>query len=104
VLALGVWLFISAFIWPHSMASQTNTWIVGLLIAIFAAASLTQPQARWLNVLAAVWLFISTLAVFHPVPGTAWNNAIVAVIVFALALATGPAETRAMGPRGPVRA
>ena len=33
-LVLGIWLFISAFVWPHSTAQMTNTWILGVLTVI----------------------------------------------------------------------
>src|SRR5690242_18444501 len=35
-LLLGVWLFISAFIWQHTEAQMTNTWICGVITVIFA--------------------------------------------------------------------
>ncbi len=93
-LVLGVWLFISAFIWPHTAASQTNTWIVGILIAIFAIAAMFAPAVRWVNTVLAVWLFVSTLFIQHVTAGTAWNNCIVAVIVFFVSLAPSEALHR----------
>jgi hypothetical protein len=83
---LGIWLFISGFIWPHTPASQTNTCIVGLLIVAVAAIASTMPQARWCNTILAVWLFISTFAIRHVSTSTVWNNLIVAVLVFLLSL------------------
>ncbi len=85
-IVLGAWLFISAFIWPHTQSSATNTWIVGLLIAIVGIVALYVPWVRWLNAVLAVWLFISTLIFPHVVAATMWNNTIVAILVFLLAL------------------
>lgn len=95
---LGVWLFISAFVWPHTSASQLNTWIVGLLIAIFAAWGAFVPRVRLINSLIALWLFFSTIAIAHVTGGTLWNNLIIAIIVFFVSLVpTGPAM-RARAP------
>lgn len=64
-LVLGVWLFISPFLWPHSLDSRPNTRIVGLLITVCAAIAVVLPVARWANTALAVWLFLSTLTIFH---------------------------------------
>jgi hypothetical protein len=87
-IALGLWLFLSAFVWPHTTAQMTNTWIVGLLVVAFAAISLRVPQARWVNTALAVWLFISVWALPTTVP-TFWNNLIIAVAVFIVSLVPG---------------
>ncbi len=93
-LALGIWLFISAFIWQHTLAAQTNTWILGVIIALAALLAIVwMPTFRWVNTAAAVWLFFSTLAIVHMHSGTVWNNLIVAVVVFVISLVgpeTGP--------------
>lgn len=83
---LGVWLFISAFIWPHTQAQMTNTWIVGALIAIFALVAMRAPQARYVNTALAIWLFISVWVLPVESTATLWNNAIVAIAVFVLSL------------------
>jgi len=85
-LALGIWLIISAFVWPHTPAAQLNTWVLGLIIAAIAVVAFGVPQLRWLNALAAVWLFFSAFAIRHDTVGTVWNNVIVAVVVFAVAV------------------
>jgi hypothetical protein len=88
---LGIWLFISAFIWPHSQAQLTNTWIVGVLCVLFALIALRVHEARYLNTALAVWLFISAFALPHVSVGTVWNNALVAIAIFFVSLAA-PAE------------
>lgn len=96
---LGVWLFISAFVWPHSNEQMTNTWILGLLQVIFALVAIfALAQARFLNTILAVWLFISAFALPETVPGTMWNNVIVAILTFAFSLIPSPGE-----PRGTLR-
>ncbi len=93
-LILGVWLFISAFVWNHSAAERTNTWILGVLCVVFALIAMSTPTARWLNTALAVWLFISVWALPHTNLGTMWNNPIVAIIVFLASLVPGPGERR----------
>ena len=93
-LLIGVWLFISAFVWPHTVPAQTNTWILGVLIVVFALWAMAQPTARWLNTLAAIWLFFSTLAITHHSPATVWNNVIVAIVVFVISFIGGYSDRR----------
>lgn len=83
---LGAWLFVSAFLWAHTGASQSNSWILGILIVAFALLAIAFPPARFLNTAAAVWLFVSTLFIDHFYAATAWHNAILAIIVFAVSL------------------
>ncbi len=85
-IALGVWLFISAFVWPHSLSQQSNTWICGVLAVIFALVALAYPVARYLNTALAVWLFISAWALPTFSPGTVWNNVLVALAIFFISL------------------
>jgi hypothetical protein len=91
---LGVWLFISAFIWPHTYSQMTNTWIVGVLVVAFSLIAMRVPEVRYLNTILAVWLFISVWALPTMSLGTAWNNALVAIAVFFVSLAPGYLDTR----------
>jgi hypothetical protein len=83
---LGTWLFFSAFVWPHTDASRTNTWILGVLSVVFALRAVWRPVTRFLNALLSIWLFISAYALPHVSSGTAWNNAIVAIVMFLASL------------------
>ncbi len=93
-MVLAIWLFISAFVWPHTVASRTNTWILGVIVFLVALWALAQPQVRWLNTLAAIWLFFSSIWVQHVSVGTLWNNLIVAVLVFIFSLVPQTAMAR----------
>ncbi|BDG04094.1 SPW repeat domain-containing protein [Anaeromyxobacter oryzae] len=99
-LILGVWLFVSAFIWQHSAPERTSTWIMGVVVAVFALIAMRASQARWVNTAAAIWTFIAVWALPHSNLGTQWNNALVAIAVFLLSLVPGENEP---GFRQPVR-
>ena len=86
---LGIWLFLSAFLWPHTYEQMTNTWIVGVLCAFFAVLAMRVPQARYLNTVLAIWLFISAWALPVMNAGTRWNNVILALAIFCFSLAPG---------------
>ncbi len=94
---LGVWLFISAFAWPHTTAQRADTWILGVLCVAFALIATREPSVRWLNTALAIWLFISVWALPHQNVGTMWNNALVAIAIFIVSLVPGVAR-RAIGP------
>lgn len=98
---LGVWLFLSAFLWPHTPAQFANTWIVGALVSIFALIGLAAPPARFLNTILAVWLFISTWALPTISSATVWNNVIVAIGVFIVSLLQSDTPAERHMPRGP---
>ncbi len=86
-LIVGIWLFISAFLWPHTPAMRADTWIVGALIVLFSLLAMGTPSVRYVNTVLAVWLFVTTLA-FHSISvGTLWNNIIASIIVFVASLA-----------------
>lgn len=94
-LILGVWLFISAFVWPHTQAQMTNTWILGVIaVAISLVAMYVNAQARYLNTVLSIWLFISVWALPRLNVGTAWNNVIVAILMFVFSLIPGGGTMR----------
>jgi hypothetical protein len=85
-IALGVWLFISAFLWPHSPSQFTNSWAVGILSAIAAGIALAAPGFRYVNTALAVWLFVTAFSFRHTAAGTVWNEVIVAAAMFVISL------------------
>jgi SPW repeat len=85
-LVLGIWLFISAFVWPHDHAQMTNTWILGVLAVIFSLVAMRVQAVRYVNTLLSIWLFISAFALPHLHRGTVWNNALVALVMFFVSL------------------
>ena len=101
-MVVGVWLFISAFVWPHTRFETNNTWILGVLCFLFAYLSLRAPAVRYLNALVAIWLFVSAFALPAAESRTVWNNAIVAIIIFVLSLTPGE-EMRMQRPSTPAQ-
>lgn len=83
---LGIWLVISAFIWPHALAQQTNAWVVGILAAVFAFLAAGRDQARYLNTALALWLVASIWVLPSISVATLWNSGIVAAGLFVFSL------------------
>lgn len=98
---LGVWLFISAFLWPHAPPELTNTWILGALCVVFAFVALSVDWFRFFNTALAIWLFISAFALPTVSRGTVWNNALVAIAIFLLSLAPAVPKPPLARPRPP---
>jgi hypothetical protein len=91
---LGVWLFISAFLWRHGQAQFTNTWIMGIIVTAVALISMSVPNFRYLNTIAGAWLVISGFALHRVTAGTTWNNVIVGILVFVVSLVPSIAARR----------
>ena len=96
---LGIWLVISAFIWPHTYEQTTNTWIVGILCVVFSVISLRVPEVQYLNTILAIWLFISVWVLPTADPRTRWNHTLVSIAIFLCSLA--PGYIRRSGPTRP---
>ncbi len=103
-LVLGIWLFISAFVWPHTLAERTDTWILGVLIFCASIGAMFVPSVRFFNTLFAIWLFFATLIIGHSQPGTLWNNCIAAIIVFVMSLIPSTASPMVHGGQRPIPA
>jgi hypothetical protein len=99
---VGIWLFISAFAWQHSMAARTNSWICGILVVVFAAIAIGYPAVRYLNTILGIWLIVAGAVLHHVASGTQWNNIIVGAVVLLVSLvpsrATRPPPTMANPP------
>jgi hypothetical protein len=83
---LGLYLFMSAFLWPRGLVQFTNVFLTGLLVMGFGvAAILGRPHARWVNFGLGVWLFVSALALPTGAAGNGLgglaNQLIVAVLL-----------------------
>lgn len=84
-LLLGIWLQISAFVWPHSDASRVSAWLPGLLISVISLLSMGAPPMRWLNAFLALWLVIWTFAATSTETLSYLNGVACAILVCVLA-------------------
>jgi hypothetical protein len=91
---LGAWMFISAFLWPHTRAQMFNAWISGVLCVVFAIAGIAAPGARHLNTALAIWLFVSTWTMASLNIATIWNNVLCAIAIFVVSLV--PSDTKTL--------
>jgi hypothetical protein len=91
---LGIWLFISAFVWPHSPSQYTNTWLMGLIAIAAALIALAVPAIRFVNTAVGIWLIIASFALPRLTAATAWNNVLVGAVILVVSLA-GPHTTTA---------
>jgi hypothetical protein len=101
-IVLGVWLVASAFVWPHSMAQQTNAWVVGILSVAFALLAAGRDELRYLVTALSVWLFASIWVLPSIRVATLWNSGIVAagLFIFSLIPNLRTGTTRPMGRVG----
>jgi hypothetical protein len=83
---IGAWVFISAFVWPHTLGEQTDTWILGSLIFLVSIWAMYEPRVRFVNTALSTWLFFATLIIGHSEPATVWSNCIAAIAVFIMSL------------------
>jgi hypothetical protein len=83
---LGMWLFFSGFVWDHTPPQRVNAWAVGALCVAVALVALAAPVLRRLNTALSAWLFASVWMLPHASSVTMWNDAVVAVAIFAFSL------------------
>jgi hypothetical protein len=84
--ALGCWLFASAFVLPRGEAAGGNAWIVGMLIAVFGLWGIWAPAVRRVNTLAGVWLLSSAFFLPHLGVATRVHDVLIACAVLGLSL------------------
>lgn len=80
---IGVWLILSAFLWPHLRLQAMVVWAAGGLTVLIAAASIFVQPLRLLLGLVAIWLIIGTF-IQPALIGTLVNNLFCAVAILAL--------------------
>jgi hypothetical protein len=92
---IGIWLFATAFMWPHTSGEMTVTIVAAVLTFALAILAIYTQAARYLNATVAVLLFLSVLTLPSLAKATQWNNAIVAIAIFVAALVdNGPEAVR----------
>lgn len=83
---IAIWLFATAFMWPHAHLAQEVTIVAAVLTFILSIMEMYVRGARYLNAVVAVFLFLSALTLPAVTRATVWNNAIVAIAILVSAL------------------
>lgn len=104
-LAAGIWLIIAPWVLGYSLLDpRWNDVVFGVLIGVFALTRVAGAyRADWLSYLNAIigaWLFIAAFTIDYTTTA-AWNDLVLGVVVFLLAL--GSAEATAHLVRRPPR-
>ena len=104
---LGLWLFVSQWVYgSYTNPNSWNSWIVGAIIAIFAAIRFNNagglPIFSWVNVLLGAWTFASPwIFGYTGNTGRFINSLCVGVVVFVVALTAFSARPHAGMPHRP---
>ena len=88
---LGIWLFITAFLWPHSPGMTVNTVLMAIIVVASSLLSIRVPFLRYVTGAAGVWVVASLFAWQDFAPATVWNNCMVGAGI-TLASLLGPEE------------
>lgn len=84
---LGLWLFFSTFLWPHSAAQRATGWTVGLLAVTAALVGLSgRTWGRGVNAALGGWLILSALLVPRTQAATFWTEIVVGFALVFLAM------------------
>ena len=83
---LGLWLFFSAFLWPHDHPQFINTLIAGLVTVILSVLAFGVPTLRFASAFTGVWLVVSWFVLGRGRTGTGLNNVIVGLAVMSISL------------------
>jgi hypothetical protein len=100
-LALGFWLFVSAFLWPHLPSQRLTAWVVGMAVVLGALVSLSGPRwGRHLSAVAGGCLIVSALVPNLP-RLTFWNHMLVGLLVVLFGVSPSLADLRGRRPVAP---
>jgi hypothetical protein len=97
---LGIWLFISIFLWPHTQDQMMVAWTLGLLLAVVGAAAAVAPDLRFVAGLLAILLFLSAIILPSVSPATGWNSVLVALALLLVSFGPRVEMQRVSGGRG----
>ena len=92
----GIWLIIAPFVLNYSNGDPYwNDIVFGAIVALIGLARVTGAQRAselsWINALIGVWIFISAFWL-DDTGRAAWNDVILGIIVFVLAIASASAS------------
>lgn len=95
-MALGIWLFLSAWMVPALMtASRANDLFFGVVIFVLSVIRNSVRSrtglASWLSAGAGIWVIVAPFAMGYAVTGQRLNSVIVGIVVAVLAAVNGGA-------------
>jgi hypothetical protein len=100
--ALGLWLFVSAFLWPHGWSQQYNALVVGMVVVTAAVAAIGGARwGRYVNAASGGWLIISALFLSPGLGATFWNHVVVGFLLATLGLSPSLRSFRRREPVPP---
>lgn len=94
---LGLWLYLSAFLWPHTRFERGNAWVSGIVAVTAALFGLGGARiGRYVNALVGAWLIVSAIFMRTSMGATFWNHLLVgfALAVFAMVPSLSAFRTR----------
>jgi hypothetical protein len=86
-IGLGLWLFLSAFLWTHSPAESYDALMVAIIVVTAAVAAIEGAAwGRYLNALCGLWLLLSAFVLSSPGSLTFWNHLVLGVLIGSVGL------------------
>jgi hypothetical protein len=85
---LGLWLFVSAFLWPQPLQQRVTNWSIGIMVVTAALLGLAGVKlGRYVNAVLGAWLILASILRTGLSPATFWNQLLVgaALVLFGLA-------------------
>ena len=86
---IGVYLFVSVFLWRHDPAQAYNGWLVGICTFSIAWLAIAQPKIRFFNTALGIWLFLSAWLLPTTSLKTLWTDIACGVAITFLSLWRG---------------
>lgn len=93
---LGIWLMAAPAVFQTEGTAADSNHLVGALVitlAVIAMAEVTRA-ARWINILAGVWIVAMPWLLSGASSAATWKNVIVGVLLIVLSLPRGPVYER----------
>lgn len=99
----GIWLIIAPFVLGYSDGDPYwNDIVFGAIIAVLALARVSgayrMPELSWINALIGAWIFVSAFWLDDSARAS-WNDVILGIVVFVLAISSATASEAATSPR-----
>jgi hypothetical protein len=85
--ALGLWLFVSTFLWPHGTAHRVTGWAIGIVAVVAAlAGTCGRTWGRLVNAALGIGLIVWVLLVPRLRDATFWTDYVVGfgLVLFAI--------------------